>query len=87
MHHNIKYLEQLLDSSLATVGVIQYLGSPLPDVITPRARDTLKALCALAALDASASSTKHRGNEIPTRTTFSDIGNDCPCSSNRSPPP
>ena len=25
-------------------------------------------------------------HEIPTRSTFSDIGNDCPCSSNRSPP-
>ena len=83
--HNIKYLEQLLDSSLATVAVIQFSGSPLPDVLTPRAYDTFKALYALAALDAPASSTKPRESEIPTCSTFSDIqvGNDCP---NRSPP-
>ena len=82
--HNIKYLEQLLDSSLATVAVIQISGSNLADVLTPRAYDTFKALYSLAALDAPASSTnlKHRGSEIPTCSTFSDIGNDCP---NRSP--
>jgi hypothetical protein len=74
IHHNmIKHLEQLLDSSLA-------------DVLTPRAYDTLKALYALAALDAAASSTKPRGSEILNRSTFPDIGNDSPYSSNRSPP-
>jgi hypothetical protein len=61
-HHHIKYIEQLLDSSLA-------------DVLTPRAYDTVKALYALAALDAQASGTKPRGSEI---LTFSDIGNDSP---------
>ena len=84
-HHNIKSLEQLLDSSLATLAVIQFSGSPLPDVLTPRAHDTFKALYALAALDAPASSTKPRGSEIPTPSTFSDIGNNCPYPSNRSP--
>ena len=86
--HNIKYLEQLLDSSLATIAVIQFSGNTLADVLTPRAHDTFKALYALAALDAPKSSTKPRENETPTRPTFSDIGidNDCPCSSNHSPP-
>jgi hypothetical protein len=85
-HHHLKYLEQLLDSSLATVAVIQFSGNnTLADVLTPRTHDTFKALYALAALDAPAStrSTKPGGNEIPT---FSDIGKDCPYSSNRSPP-
>ena len=83
-HHNKKYLEQLLDSSVATVAVIQFSGNTLADVLTPRAYDTLKALYALAALDAPASSTKP---EIPTRRpTFSDIDNDCPHSSNHSSP-
>ena len=86
-HHNIKYLEQLLDSSLATVAVIQFSGNTLPDVLTPRAYDTFKALYALAALEAPASSTslKPRGFDIPTLSTSSDIvnGNDYP---NRSPP-
>ena len=83
-HHNIKYLEQLLDSSLATVAVIQFSGNTLPDVLTPRAYDTFKALYALAALDsAPASSTdlkSSRESEIPTLSTFSDIvnGNDYP---------
>jgi hypothetical protein len=72
-HHDIKYLEQLLDSSLA-------------DILTPRAYNTFKALYALAALDAQASSTEPRGSEIPTRSTSSDIGNDDPSSNNRSPP-
>ena len=87
-HHNIKYLEQLLDSSLATVSVIQFSGNTLADVLTPRAYDTFKALYALAALDAPASesSTKPRGSKIPNLTTFSDIGNDRPYSSSRSPP-
>ena len=85
-HHDIKHLEQLLDSSLATVAVIQFSGSPLPDGLTPRAYDTFKALYALAALDAPVSSTKSRESEIPTRPTFSDIGNDCPYSNNRSHP-
>ena len=87
-HHNIKYLEQLLDSSLATVAVIQCSGNPLADVITPRAYNTFKALYALAALEAPASNTNLRGSEIPTRSesTFSDIDNDCPYSSTRSPP-
>ena len=85
-HHSVKYLEQLLDSSLATAAVIQFSGSTLADVLTPRAYDTFKALYALAALDAAASSTKPRGSEIPSRSTFSDIGNGCPYSSNRSHP-
>jgi hypothetical protein len=86
-HYHIKYLEQLLDSSLATVAVIQLSGNTLSDVLTPRAYETFKLLYALAALDAPASSTKPRGSEIPTRrSTFSDIGNDFPHSNNRSPP-
>ena len=85
-HHNIKYLEQLLDDSLATVAVIQFSGNTLADVLTPRANDALKALYTLAALDAPTSSTHSIGSEIPTRSTFSDIGNDCPYSSNPSPP-
>jgi hypothetical protein len=87
-HHNIKYLEQLLDSSLATVAVIQFSGnSTLADVLTPRAHETFKALyAAIAALDAPSPSTKPRGSEIPTRSTFSDIGSDCPYSSSCSPP-
>ena len=90
-HHNIKYLEQLLDSSLATVAVIQFSGNTLPDVLTPRAYDSFKALYALAALDsAPASSTNlksSRESEIPTLSTFSDIlnCNDHHPSSNRSP--
>ena len=85
-HHNIKYLEQLLDSSLATVAVIQFLGNNLADVLTPRAYDTIKALHALAALDTAASGTKAKASEIPTRSIFSDVGNDSPYSSNYSPP-
>jgi hypothetical protein len=87
-HHNIKYLEQLLDSSLATIAVIQFSGSTLADVLTPRAYDTIKALYILATLDAAVPSTKPIESEIPTRSTvsFSDIGNDCPLSNNRSPP-
>ena len=84
--HNIKHLEQLLDSSLATVAVIQSSGKTLADILTPHAYDTFKALYTLAELDAPVSSTKTRESEIPTRSTFSDIGNDCPYSSNRSPP-
>ena len=85
-HHNIKHLEQLLDSSLATVAVIQFSGNTLADFLTPRAYDTLKALYALAALDGASSSTKPKRSEIPTRSTFSDTGNGCPYLSNRSPP-
>ena len=85
-HTHIKYLEQLLDSSLATVAVIQFSGNTLADVLTPRAYDTFKALYALAALDAPTSSTKPRGIDPLTRSTFSDIGNDCSYSSNHSPP-
>ena len=91
-HHNIKYLEQLLDSSLATVAVIQFSGNTLPDVLTPRAYDTFKALYALAALDsapASSSSTSlksSRESEIPTLSTFSDILNSNDHPGNRSPP-
>ena len=81
-HTHIKYLEQLLESSLATVAVIQFSGNTLGDVLTPRAYDTFKALYALAALDAPASSTKPRGIDLPTRPTLSDIGNDCPYSRN-----
>ena len=83
-HHNIKHLEQLLDSSLATAAIIQFSGSTLADVLTPRAYDTFKTLYVLAALDAAVSSTKPRGSEIPTHPTFNDIGNDCPYSSNHS---
>ena len=86
-HHNIEYLEQLLDSSLATVAVIQFSGNTLADVLTPRAYDTFKALYALAALDVAAS--KPRWIEISTRSIFpesSKIGNDCLYSSNCSPP-
>ena len=75
-HLNIKHLEQLLDSSLATVAVIQFSGNTLADVLTPRAYDTFKALYALAALDAPASSStnlKSRESETPTLSTFSDI--------------
>ena len=79
------HLEQLLDSSLATVAVIQFSGSTMADVLTPRAFDTIKALYALAALDGASSSAKPRENEIPTSSTFSDKGNDCPYLSNRSP--
>ena len=86
-HRHIKYLEQLLDSSLATVAVIQFSGNTLAEVLTPRAYDTFKALYALAALDAATSNNKPKGSEIPTRSTFSDIiGNDCLHLSNRSPP-
>ena len=86
-HHNIEYLEQLLDSSLATVAVIQFSGNTLADVLTPRAYDTFKALYTLAALDVAAS--KPRWIEISTRSIFpesSKIGNDCLYSSNCSPP-
>ena len=58
-HLNIKYLEQLLDSFLATVAVIQFSGNTLADV-TPHAYGAFKALYPLAALDAAASSTKPR---------------------------
>ena len=77
-HHNKKYLE-LLGSSLATVS-----GNTLEEVLTPRAYDTFRALYALAALDAATS--KSGGSEIPNRSTFPDIGNDCPHSSIHSPP-
>jgi hypothetical protein len=75
-----------LDSSLATVAAIQFSGNTLADVLTPRAYDTYKALHALAALDMPTSSTTTRVSDTPARSTFSDIGNDCPHSSNRSPP-
>ena len=74
-HHNMKHLEQLLDSSLATVAVIQISGNTLTDVLTPRAYETVKALYALAALDTAALSTKPRGGS-PNRSTFPDIGNE-----------
>ena len=61
-------------------------GNTLADILTPRAYDTFKSLYALAALDAAAPSTKSRGNEIPNRPNFPDIGNDCPYLNNRSPP-
>ena len=72
IHHNIKYLEQLLDSSLATAAVIQFSGNTSADVLTPRAYDALKALYALAALDAAASSTKLKRSEIPNCSSFCD---------------
>ena len=84
-HHNIKYLEQLLDSSLATIAVIQFSGNTLADVLTPRAYDTFKALYALAALDPQPSGTKPPESEIPIRSTSSHVDNDCLYSSNRSP--
>ena len=71
-HHNIKYLEQLLDSSLATAAVIQFSGNTSADVLTPRAYDALKALYALAALDAAASSTKLKRSEISNCSSFCD---------------
>ena len=86
IHNNIKHLEQLLDSSLATVSVIQFSGNTLADVLTPRAYDNLKILYALAALDPAASSTNPRGSDTPTPFPSSDIGNDCPYSSIRSSP-
>ena len=88
-HYNIKYLEQLLDSSLATVAVIQFSGNTLADVLTPRAYDSFKALYALAALDAPASSStnlKSRESETPTLSTFSDIVDSNNYPTNRSPP-
>ena len=85
-HHNIKYLEQLLDSSLATVAVIQISGNTLADVLTPRAYDAFKALYALTALDAEASSTRPGESDIPKHSTFLDIINNCPYSSNHLPP-
>ena len=90
-HHQIsletiKYLEQLLNSSLATVAAIQFSGNTLANVLTPRAYDTNKALYALAALDIPTLSTTPRESDTPTRSTFSDIGNNSLCSSNRSPP-
>ena len=86
--HNVKYLEHLLDSSLATVAVIQFSGNTLADVLTPRAYDTFKALYALAALDTAALSTvtKSRGGEIPNCFTFPGISDDCPYLSNHLPP-
>ena len=57
-HHIKKYLEQFLDSSSAKVAVIQFSDNTLADVLTPRMYDTIKALYALAALDAATSSTK-----------------------------
>jgi hypothetical protein len=78
-HHNKNYPEQLLDSSLATGNTVT-----LADVLTPRAYDTFKALYLLAALDAATS--KPRGSDIPNRSTFPEIGNDCPYSSIHSPP-
>ena len=86
IHHNIKHLEQVQDSSLATDAVHQFSGNPLADILTPRVYDTFKALYALAVLDAAASITNPRDDEIPSRSNFPDIGNDCPYLSNRSPP-
>ena len=83
--HDIKHLEQLLDSSLVAVAAIQSSGSTLEDVLTPRAYNTFKALYALAPLVTASSSTKPNRSEIPTRSTFSDMGNDYPNSSNGSP--
>ena len=85
-YHQIKYLEQLLNSSLATVAAIQFSGNTLANVLTPCAYDTNKALYALAALDIPTLSTTPRESDTPTRSTFSDIGNNSLCSSNRSPP-
>ena len=84
-YRKVKYLEQLLDSSLATVAVIQFSGNTLADVLTPRAYETFKALYALADLDAPAltQSTKNVGSEI--LSTFSHNCNDCPYSINFSP--
>ena len=84
--HHIKYLEQLLDSSLVTAAVIRFSGNTLADVLTPRAYDTVKTLYALAALDEAASSTKPRWSDIPNRSIFSNIGNGCPYLSSPSPP-
>ena len=64
-------LEQLLDSSLATVAIIHFSGNRLADVLTPRARDAFKALYALVALDVSFLSTnlKHTGGDPSTVST------------------
>ena len=86
IHHNIKYLEQLLDSSLATAAVIQFSGNTLADVLTPRAYDAFKTVHALAHLDSPALSIKttSRRSDIPTRrSTVSEIGDDCPSSYSR----
>ena len=83
-HYDIKYLEQLLDSTVAVIPD-QYPGHALADDLNPRAYDTFKARYALVALD---SSITPRGSDTPTLSTvtFSDIGNNCLYSNNRSPP-
>lgn len=83
--HTHRNLEQLLDSSLATVAVI-ISGNTLADVLTPRAYDTIKALYALAA-PASSTNLKPGESEIPTGSKFSDFGNDCFYSSESPPLP
>jgi hypothetical protein len=85
-HHNIKYLEQLLDSSIATVAVIQFSGNTLADVLTPRAYNTFKALYALADLDAAAAASSPVIPGQPNPFSDRDIDNDCPFSNNHSPP-
>ena len=75
----------LLNRLLVAVAAIQSSCSTLEDVLTPRAYNTFKALYALAPLVTASSSTKPNRSEIPTRSTFSDMGNDYPNSSNGSP--
>ena len=70
IHNNLKNLEQLLDSSLATAGVIRFSGNTLADILTPRARDTLYALTALNVL---VTNFVPKVKDIPTRSAFSGL--------------
>ena len=78
IYHRLKYLERLLDCSLATAAVIHFSGNTLADILTPRAQDTLYALLALNML---LTSSKPRVRDTPAHSASSDfdIGNDqCP---------
>ena len=87
IYHHLKYLERLLDRSLATAAVIPFSGNTLADILTPRAQDTLYALLALNML---VTSSKPRVRDIPAHSALSDfdIGNDqCPFHHSLPPPP
>ena len=75
-HRDLKYLGRLLESSLATIAIIQFSGNTLADIFTPRANDSFKALCALAPSDGPTSSTKSQVGDIPTRSDFSNTPTD-----------
>lgn len=77
---DFKYLEQLLESPLATATAIHLSGNTLADVLTPRAHDVLKALHALAALDMS-----KVASYIPDFSAFFGIRNDHPYPSTSNP--